>query len=361
MMADSITDTSSKRVSDIIEPLGSRLTEFRERIESIYGSEVRERYALQKEIQNVAQASTLLGRQTDDLAKVLRVESRVQGRWGEVVLERILEHSGLKPDVMYLRKGSEHDQSVENGKSAPPDAAIVLPGDKHIIIDAQVPLDAYEAFANAENAEARATALADLRRALRSHVDQVAAIDYAALKGIHPHEFSLMFVPAEGALAAALGIDGSLFTYAWEKKVIIVSPTSLMMTLRTIADLWRYEIQQQNVVAIAEQAGALHDEICSYLENMHSLGTSMEEAQAAYRAAFAKLSTGPNNILDRAKSLKDMGTGSRREMQSHRPQSLGAPERSDKLTNGPMDSGRSEGTDEDDGGYSHEEPPAAPH
>jgi DNA recombination protein RmuC len=357
VMADSISETSSKRVSDIIEPLGSRLTEFRERIESIYGSEVRERYALQKEIQNIAQASTLLGRQADDLSKVLRIESRVQGRWGEVVLERVLEHSGLQPDVMYLRPSSEH--GADNGKPRQPDAAIVLPGDKHIVIDARVPLTAYEAYTNAENAEARATALADLTRALRSHVDQIAAMDYSEIDGLNPHEFSLMFVPAEGALAAGLSVDGSLFNYAWDRNVVIVSPTSLMMTLRTIADLWRGEIQHQNVIAITEQAGALHDEICSFLEEMDTVGARMTEAQSSYREALERLSRGPQSITEQAKRLRDMGSGARRQTPRLAPREAPSPERT--LTNGPMEPPRGESLDDDNGSSPDSQSSFVPH
>jgi DNA recombination protein RmuC len=361
VMADSISETSSKRVSDIIEPLGSRLSEFRERIESIYGSEVRERYALQKEIQSVAQASTLLGRQADDLSRVLRIESRVQGRWGEVVLERILEHSGLKANVMYLRPSDGHSASAEKGKARSPDAAIVLPGDKHIVIDAQVPLAAYEAYANAETGEARSVALADLTRDLRNHIDRLAAMDHATADGLNRHEFSLMFVPAEGAIAAALGVDSSLFDYAWDKNVVIVSPTSLMMTLRTIADLWRSEIQHQNVIAIAEQAGTLHDEICSFLDNLDAVGARMNDAQSSYREALEKLSAGPGSILEQTRRLRDMGSGSRRQTPRLSQATASAPERG--LTNGPMESpSQGEGLDDDGGGSTPgAEPPFATH
>lgn len=304
--SESVSESSTRRLADIVDPLGARLGEFRDRIESIYSDDMRDRAVLQREIKQIAQAGLILGRQTEDLSKVLRVESRVQGQWGDVVLDRVLEHSGLKEHLL-VRGGGEAD--AEGTRK--PDAAIALPDGRHIVIDAKVPLDAYHAYANAQSTEERDQALKNLAQAIRAHVDRVAARDFG---GIRSHEHVLMFVPAEGALAAAFTADDALFTHAWDKGVIIVSPTSLMMTLRTVSDVWRHEREQQDVRAIGEQAGVLHDEICTFLESLQALGASLEDAGSAYEDALRKLSTGPDSLIRRTSKLRTLASDPQRQI-----------------------------------------------
>lgn len=305
--SESVSESSSRRLADIVDPLGARLGEFRDRIESIYSDDMQDRAVLQREIKQIAQAGLILGRQTEDLSKVLRVESRVQGQWGDVVLDRVLEHAGLKEHLL-VRGGEETDGARK------PDAAIALPDGRHIVIDAKVPLDAYQAYANAQSAEQREAALKDLAHAIRAHVDQVASTDFAAGAGIKAHEHLLMFVPAEGALAAAFTVDDNLFTHAWDKGVIIVSPTSLMMTLRTVSDVWKHERQQQDVREIGEQAGVLHDEICTFLESLQALGASLEDAGSAYEDALRKLSSGPDSLIRRTSKLRTLASDPQRQI-----------------------------------------------
>lgn len=296
-------ETSQQRLGQLLDPLKERIQAFEKRVEDSYQQEARERFSLGKELQRLQQLNQRLGDEATNLTRALKGQ-KTQGNWGELVLERVLEHAGLE-------KGREYQTQVSlkgaDGERFQPDVLIRLPGDKQIIVDAKVSLNAYQQYVAADDEVIRQQALKQHLLSIRSHLKGLSGKDYQRLEGLHSLDFVLLFVPIEAAFAAALQAEPGLFQEAFEQQVVIVSPTTLLATLRVIDSLWRQERQGQNAREIAERAGQLYDKFVAFVADLDEMGTRLQQLEKAYGAARNKLVEGRGNLVGRVENLKLLG------------------------------------------------------
>jgi len=297
------TETSQQQLGQLLDPLKERIQSFEKRVEESYQQEARERFSLGKELQRLQQLNQRLGDEATNLTRALKGQ-KTQGNWGELVLERVLEHAGLE-------KGREYQTQVSlksaDGERFQPDVLIQLPGDKQVVVDAKVSLTAYQQFIAAEDEASRQLALKQHVLSLRGHLKGLSLKDYQRLEGLHSLDFVLLFVPIEAAFAAALQADPGLFQEAFDQHIVIVSPTTLLATLRVIDSLWRQERQSQNAREIAERAGALYDKFVAFIQDLDEMGARLQQLDKAYAGARNKLCDGRGNIVSRVENLKLLG------------------------------------------------------
>jgi DNA recombination protein RmuC len=295
--------TSQERMGQLLDPLRERIQAFEKRVEESYQNEARERFSLSKELERLQQLNLRLGDEARHLTQALRGQ-KTQGNWGELILERVLEGAGLE-------KGREYQTQVSlrgsDGERFQPDVILQLPGERQIIIDAKVSLTAYQLAVASEDETARQHALRQHLLSLRSHLKGLSVKQYQRLEGLHSLDFVLLFVPIEAAFAAALQSDPQLFQEAYEQHIVIVSPTTLLATLRVVDSLWRQERQGQNAREIAERAGALYDKFVAFVADLDEIGLRAQQLDKAYAAARNKLVEGRGNLIGRAENLKQLG------------------------------------------------------
>jgi len=297
------SESSHERLGQLLEPLKERIQSFEKRVEESYQHEARERFSLARELERLQQLNQRLGDEATNLTRALQGQ-KTQGNWGELVLEKVLEHAGLE-------KGREYHTQVSlksaDGARFQPDVLIHLPGDKQVVVDAKVSLTAYQALTCAEDEGSRALALKQHVQSLRNHLKGLSLKDYQHLEGLQSLDFVLLFVPIEAAFAAALQADPELFQEAYGRHIVIVSPTTLLATLRVIDSLWRQERQSQNAREIAEKAGALYDKFVAFIQDLDEIGNRLQQVDRAYLSARNKLSDGRGNLVGRAEQLKSLG------------------------------------------------------
>lgn len=296
-------ETSQQRLGQLLDPLKERIQAFEKRVDESYQQEARERFSLSKELERLQQLNQRLGDEATNLTRALKGQ-KTQGNWGELVLERVLEHAGLE-------KGREYQTQVSlkgaGGERFQPDVLIRLPGDKQVIVDAKVSLSAYQQYVSAVDEPIRQQALKQHLISLRSHLKGLSGKDYQRLEGLHSLDFVLLFVPIEAAFAAALQAEPDLFQEAFEQQVVIVSPTTLLATLRVIDSLWRQERQGQNAREIAERAGQLYDKFVAFVADLDEMGNRLQQLDKAYASARNKLVDGRGNLVGRVENLKLLG------------------------------------------------------
>ncbi|MEL7557946.1 DNA recombination protein RmuC [Stutzerimonas chloritidismutans] len=303
-------ETSHERLGQLLDPLRERIQSFEKRVEESYQNEARERFSLAKELERLQQLNQRLGDEATNLTRALQGQ-KTQGNWGELILERVLEHAGLE-------KGREYHTQVSlksaDGERFQPDVVIQLPGDKQVVVDAKVSLTAYQALTRAEDESSRALALKQHVLSLRNHLKGLSLKDYQRLEGLQSLDFVLLFVPIEAAFAAALQGDPELFQEAYSKHIVIVSPTTLLATLRVIDSLWRQERQSQNAREIAERAGALYDKFAAFIQDLDEIGSRLQQLDKAYLGARNKLTDGRGNLVSRAEQLKLLGARASKQL-----------------------------------------------
>lgn len=297
------SETSQQQIGQLLDPLKERIQSFEKRVEESYQQEARERFSLGKELERLQQLNQRLGDEATNLTRALKGQ-KTQGNWGELVLERVLEHAGLE-------KGREYQTQVSlksaDGERFQPDVLIQLPGDKQVVVDAKVSLTAYQQFIAADDEPSRQQALKQHVLSLRSHLKGLSHKDYQRLEGLHSLDFVLLFVPIEAAFSAALQADPGLFQEAFDQHIVIVSPTTLLATLRVIDSLWRQERQSQNAREIAERAGALYDKFVAFIQDLDEMGARLQQLDKAYAGARNKLCDGRGNLISRVENLKLLG------------------------------------------------------
>lgn len=298
---------SAEGLGQMLNPLKEKLQEFQKKVDDSFGQQAKEQFSLKNEIQNIVTMNKEMSLQTESLTKALKGDVKVQGNWGEVMLEKILEESGLRKGTDYILQGADMKLKDDSGRTQKPDVVIFLPEDKHIIVDAKVSLTHYERFCAAQDDAARAVAMKEYLNSLRQHVNGLEQRRYQDTDKLGTPDFVLMFLPIEGAYALAVQQDAELHGYAWDRKVIIVCPTTLFTTLRTVASVWRIETQNRNTLEIAKRGGQLYDKVAGFVKDMEDLGKKIGAAQDTYDKAFRNLSTGPGNILKRTKDLEALG------------------------------------------------------
>jgi DNA recombination protein RmuC len=300
-------ENSEKNLSALINPLKEKITDFQKKVEETYSKESRDRFALQKEIEKIVQSSQQMTQETQNLTQALRGDVKAQGNWGEIVLERILEASGLRAGEEYTVQGKEMGLVDAEGKKSRPDVIVNLPEQKHIIIDSKVSLTHYERYISESNEEIKGTHLRDFLNSFYSHIDNLGSKSYQDLYKLETPDFVLMFVPIEGAFSLAIQSDPKIFTYAWDQMIVIVSPTTLLASLRTVSSLWKQERQNQNALEIARQGGLLYEKFIGFLGDLEKVGDYLNRSQNVYSDAMNKLKDGRGNILSKVENLKKLG------------------------------------------------------
>ena len=305
---------SEEQLSQLLKPLGERLKDFQNRVETAYSEESKERFSLRNELKHLRDLNARMSQEAINLTNALKGESKTQGTWGEIVLERVLEKSGLV-------KGREYEVQLslksDEGRRYQPDVVVHLPEGKDIIVDSKVSLTAYERFCSAEDEAEQTLQAAAHVQSLRQHVKQLGEKDYQNLMGVRSLDFVLMFVPIEAAFSMALQSDDGLFGDAFDQNIIIVTPSTLLVTLRTIQNIWRYEHQSANAQEIANKAGSLYDKLVGFVGDLELVGARLASAQNAYDDAHKKLSSGRGNLLRRAESMRALGVSASKKLPKH--------------------------------------------
>jgi len=304
------TDTNHRHIGQILDPLREKIKTFEEKVEQTYRHEAAERNALKGTVEQLMQQSRLMTMEANSLTKALKGDTKKQGNWGEFILERVLERSGLV-------KGSEYKlQSVFRDSDARkiPDAVVLLPEDKHLVIDSKISLTAYEKWANATNEQEEHLSLKQHIQSVENHVRELSAKNYQALYGIHSPDFVFLFMPIEPAFNVAVREKPDLFADAWDRKVVIAGPSTLLATLRTVAGIWVQERQTRNVLKIAHEAGALYDKFVGFLNDMEQLKSHLHKAVEKQEEAMKKLTHGQGNVTKRIENLREMGAKANKQI-----------------------------------------------
>ena len=300
------TDTNKENLKGILEPLDKDLKEFRKKVEDYHGKDNEARATLLERLKSMQTDQARLSEDAQNLTDALKGNSKQQGDWGEIMLARTLEVAGLEEGRDFSLQETFDRQR--------PDAIIKLPDNRQIIVDAKVSLTAYERYCAQEDDDERNSSLKEHVMSLRNHVDQLAEKDYPAIEGLNTPDFVLLFVPIEPAFGAALKADPGLYEYAFRRRIVLVTSTTLMATLRAVENVWRIEKQNLNAEQIAKKAGDLYDKFVGFINDLESVGKAIEKADNSYQKAVNKLHTGHGNLLNRTEALKKLGIKAKKEL-----------------------------------------------
>ena len=302
--ATEFRENNLKTLGDILTPFKERIQSFEKQVQDTYNLELRDKASLQQEVKGLFELSKKLSEEANNLTRALKGDVKKQGNWGEVILERVLERSGLTKGVEY-----EMQYSVKSneGDVLRPDVVIRLPENKHIIVDSKVSLVAYEQFVSAESTEEKEKYLKAHVESIRAHIKGLGEKSYQNADGIDSPDFVLLFMPIEPAFSAAVQLDMELFNFAWERKIVLVSPSTLLATLRTVSSVWKHEKQTQNALEIARQGGEMLDKFSAFLKDMDTIGEQIDKLEKVYGEAKKKLSDGKGNLINRARKLEQLG------------------------------------------------------
>lgn len=308
---------NEEKMGEILAPLKTELGDFKKKVEETYEKESKERFSLGKEIDRLVKMSEQVSQEANNLTTALKGNSKMQGNWGEMILESILEHSGLTKGREYVTQEFIRDQAGniikdELGHGLQPDVTISYPDQRKVIIDSKVSLVAWEQYVSEADMVKQEQAMKSHIGSLRNHIDGLSKKNYP--KYAVALDYVLMFIPIEPAFLEAVKKDPMLWKYAYDKKIMLVSPTNLLAVLKIIADLWKVEQQNRNAIEIAEKAGALYDKFHGFLANLELIGKRLGDAQSSYDDAFKQLSTGKGNIIGRIEELKKMGADANKQI-----------------------------------------------
>ncbi len=298
------TEQNKENIDQILKPLGEKIKDFEKKVQDNYDAENKEKASLKTEIQRLYELNQKMTTEAQNLTKALKGDSKTQGNWGELILETILEKSGLVKDREY---SVQQSFTTEDGRRLQPDVLINLPEGKTLIIDSKVSLVGYEKFYSAEDETLKLAALREHNLSIRNHIKGLSEKNYQNLYHIRSLDFVLLFIPIEPAFALSVQQDAQLFNDAFDKNIVIVSPSTLLATLRTIASIWRQENHNRNAVEIARKAGDLYDKFNGFVEDMIDLGKKLDGSKNTYVEAMKKLSEGRGNLVNRVQELKKMG------------------------------------------------------
>ena len=311
-LANEILEEKSKRFAEqnqqnldtLLKPLQEKLSDFRKQVDETYQSEARERFALKQEVEKLAGLNLRMTDETRALTNALKGESKTQGDWGELVLETILENSGLRKGEEYVVQDT---QTISDGSRLQPDVVIRLPESKHLVIDSKVSITAYTRYVQSDNETVKTAELNGHVSSIRQHIQGLSAKNYQDLYGVGSIDFVLMFIPIEPAFLAAMRHAPDIYQEALKKNIVIVCPSTLLATVRTVAHLWRQEHQNRNAQEIARQCASLYDKFVGFVEDLDKVGQRLEQAQISYNEAAGKLKTGRGNLIRTAENVKKLG------------------------------------------------------
>ncbi len=318
---DDFRRLNDEHIGNLLRPLGENLKDFREKVEQVYNTEAKERFSLSERIKDLVELNNRLSEEANNLTRALKGDSKMQGNWGEVILERLLQASGLIEGEHYVRQEFLRDErgevltNEESGQHMQPDIIIRYPDDREMIIDSKVSLSAYAAYTAAEDKNEQARYLKAHLQSIRNHVDELSCKDYAHYDTKAP-EFVMMFIPTEGAYLLAIQSDVNLWEYAYRKKVVLMSPTNLISALRLSLDLWKRENQVKNVQAIIHRGTALYEKIVGFTDTFLTLGDRIETLQKDYGKALNQLSSGTGSVVRQAELLRSMSLTPKKRISS---------------------------------------------
>lgn len=312
LLAESLLEEKSKKFTDqnkiniesILKPLGEKIEKFEKTIIQTNQDSIERTASLKTEVKKLSEVSAKANQEAENLSKAIKGDTKFQGNWGEFILEKILEKSGLKKDREYVVQSSYKN---EDGKQFRPDIVINLPDNKNLVIDAKISLVNYERFFNAATIEDQQDELKKHIDSIRRHIKDLCQKEYQQLYELKSLDFVLMFIPIEPAFGLAMQHDNDLFNFAYEKNIIIVSPSTLLATLRTIANIWQNEYRNLYAYEIARQSGEMYNKFVSFLEDLKKIGVKLSQSQEVYSEAMKKLSDGNGNLIKRAERIKLLG------------------------------------------------------
>lgn len=318
-LANEILENNSKKFSEenrnkldtLLKPLGEKIKSFEKKVEETYEKESQQRFSLKEEIKRLELLNQQVSKDTENLTKALKGESKTQGNWGEVVLENILEKSGLIKDQEYFIQASFKN---DKGNTVLPDVIVKYPGKRNVVIDSKVSLTAYERYVSADTEDEQDAAFKIHITSIKNHINELSAKNYQDLYELNSLDFVMMFLPVEPAYLLAIQKDPDLWHYAYKKRVLIISPTNLIAALKMIESLWRQEYQTKNVQEIARQSGDLYDKFKGFVDDLLIIGKKIQEAQITYEASMNKLSTGKGNLVRRVEKIKKLGIKTSKEL-----------------------------------------------
>jgi DNA recombination protein RmuC len=315
--SEQLRNKNEEKIGELLKPLKTELGEFKKKVDDVYVAEAKDRHVLKAEIERLITMSQQVSQEANNLTTALKGNNKTQGNWGEMLLESILEHSGLEKGREFVTQEFIKDAGGNiikdaEGRGLQPDVMVYYPDQRTIIIDSKVSLVHWEQYVNSEEEADRKRGLELHLASLKSHIDGLSKKNYP--KYAKALDYVLLFVPIEPAFLEAVKKDTQLWKYAYDKKIMLVSPTNLLAVLKIIADLWKVEQQNQNAIEIAEKAGAMYDKFVGFLVNLEEVGKKLGAAQESYDQAFSQLSTGRGNIVNRMEELKKMGADARKQI-----------------------------------------------
>lgn len=310
--SEEFTLTNQKNIGEVLIPLKEKILLFEKKVEDTYQKGLRDQTDLRAELKKLYELNNRMSTEAENLTRALKGDVKKQGNWGEVVLERILERSGLNEGEQGYTK--QYNDMSEEGKRLQPDIVINLPDNKHIIIDSKVSLVAYERAVNATSEEEKAVSIKEHLASLKAHIKGLSQKHYQSAMKLNCPDFVLLFIPIESSFSLAVQADHDLFSYAWDQKVVLVSPSTLLATLRTVSSIWQHENQTRNAIEIARQSGALYDKFVGFVGDMEKIGNNLRITQNTYTDAMKKLSEGRGNLVTATERLRKMGAKATREL-----------------------------------------------
>ena len=312
----SLEETSTKNIKTLLDPLNKDLKDFKEKVDKVYSDEARERHSLEGQVKRLVDSSAQVSQQAENLTNALKGNVKQQGNWGEMILSSILENSGLTENREYFLQEFIKDKSGEiikdeNGNALQPDVTIHYPDERKVIVDSKVSLVAWERYVSETDPNAQKQALEAHIKSLKAHIDGLSKKNYPKYAKALDHV--ILFVPIEPAFLEAVKEDTGLWKYAYDKKVLIVGPTNLLLVLKIVADIWQIEKQSKNAIEIAEKAGELYDKLLGFVESMEDVGAGLKKANQNYEKAMGQLSTGKGNAIKKAEELKALGADTKKQ------------------------------------------------
>jgi DNA recombination protein RmuC len=303
------TEANKNNIEALLKPLNENIDNFKKKVEETYDKESKQRFSLEKEVQNLIENTQKISQEANNLASALKGQAKKQGDWGETILERILELSGLEKNREYFIQENLKD---EHGQNQRPDIIVRLPDDRNIIIDSKVSLNAYLRYSEADSKEQQDIFIASHLQAINQHIDQLSAKKYEELTS--SLDFIIMFIPVEPAYILAVQSDPDLWAYAYARRILLISPTNLIAVLKIVADLWKREMQTKNAVEIATEGAKLYDKFVGFVATIEDVGKHLSRSQDAYLQAVSQLKDGRGNLISRVQKLKKLGVKSTKHL-----------------------------------------------
>ncbi|MDX8391119.1 MAG: DNA recombination protein RmuC [Mariprofundaceae bacterium] len=309
-----LSEQNRSSLDEVLKPMREQLGDFRKRVDEVHVNDAKDRASLREHLGQLEKLNRQMSEDALGLTQALKGESKAQGNWGEMILQKILESSGLREGHEFKREDST---TLDGGRRLRPDVVIYMPGDKQVIIDSKVSLTDYERALSAEDPAAHQKSVKAHVASLKQHIRMLADKRYDQIPGLHSPDYVLMFVPIEGAYMMAIEADQGIFEAAFDKRVAVVTPSTLYATLKLIEQLWRYERQSENVVKLIDRASRLHDKMATFVESFEDIGNRLEQAQKAYDQSLNRIKTGPGNVISQIATLGALAGKTKKELPSH--------------------------------------------